>query len=403
MKSNRRPGHGREVRLPLIIVAIILVAVNLRLAITSAASLLTLLEESGALTPATMVVIPAIPTAVFALAGVSTGRLAIRFGIERTVAAGMLVLTAGLMVRAIEAPWAVVLGTIVATSGLAVVNILLPAVARSYFGMHIGPITTVYTTAMSLGSATAAAVAVPIASAVGSPSLGLAAWSIPALLGFIVWMLVVPLKPSHRAVQVLTETGSLQTAAKPGAYPAGTMLLAGYFAMQALLSYVLMGWLPAIAADSGLPVERAGVLLGIAMIVGVPATALVIYLTRGLVLMRIGFILIAVSGVVGILGMLLAPAAMPEVWAVILGLGLSGFPVALTIIARIGANAVESARVSTLVQSSGYTVATVGPLGAGALRQINGSWSAVLIILVICVIVQGVLGLLITRKITVTR
>lgn len=346
-----------------------------------------------------MVIIPAIPTAVFAIAGVSTGRLAIRFGIERTVAAGMLVLTAGLAIRVIEAPWAVVAGTIVATSGLAVVNILLPAVVRSYFWRHIAPMTTMYTTMMALGSATAAAVAVPIASALGSPSRGLAAWALPALLGFLVWIFIVPLKVSANTERVLTETGSIAVGPPPGAYPPGTVLLAGYFAMQALLSYVLMGWLPAIATDSGLPTSRAGVLLGISMIVGVPATILVVALTRSKVRMRIAFALIAFTGIIGILGFLLAPAASPELWAVFLGLGMSGFPVALTIIARIGANAVDSARVSTLVQSAGYTVATLGPLGAGALRQITGSWNVVLVILVVCVTIQGVIGLLITRKI----
>lgn len=396
--SQAEPGGASKgYRTSLIVVALILVAVNLRLAITSAASLLTLLEESGAIDAATMVVIPAIPTAIFALAGVSTSWLATRFGIERSVAAGMIVLTLGLVVRVIPEPWAVLAGTIVATGGLAIVNILMPAVVRSYFGRQIGPLTTVYTVTMSLGSAAGAAAAVPIAQWFGDPSLGLAAWAIPAILGTVVWIFAVPMRPAAASVTVLTETGSIAVVAGRRGYPTGTALLAGYFAMQALLSYVIMGWLPAIGTDAGLPEERAGLLLGIAMLVGVPATMIVVALTRGVKRMRVAFIFIGVTSMIGSLGMLVAPTVMPEIWAVFLGLGMSGFPVVIALIASIGRDAVESARVSTLVQASGYTVATVGPLGAGALYQLSGGWSVVLVLLIVCAVLQCVIGLLITR------
>lgn len=379
----------------LMIVALILVALNLRLAITSASSLLTWLTESGALTPATVVLIPAIPTAVFAIAGVSTARLAARHGVERTVALGLLVLAVGLAVRAVPSPLAIVSGTVIATSGLAVVNILLPAVVRAHFGGRIGAVTTVYTTAMSLGAAVAAATAVPIATAIGSPTLGLAVWALPALVGLIAWGLWTPLtRPAQGA-------GGPQPAAKaPGSrrkrLPAGTGLLATFFAIQSLLSYVLMGWLPSIAAAAGLPAERAGLLLGIAMAVGVPATVLIVPLTRGPVRMRIGFALVSLASVSGVLGFLFAPLALPELWAALLGLGMCAFPLALALIAGIGRDAAESARVSTVVQSTGYTVATLGPIGAGALHQATGAWSIVLVLLIAGALLQCTVGIVLT-------
>lgn len=391
--------RSRRQRPALILLALLLVAVNLRLAITSAASLLALLEASGALSPATIILVPAIPTAVFAIAGVGTGRLALRVGIERTVAVGMLVLAAGLSVRVIPEPWAVLLGTVVATSGLAVVNILLPAVVRGHFGRRIGPVTTAYTTAMALGSATAATVAVPIATWLGSPSLGLAFWALPALLGFFGWAILVPMKSSYQQVQVITTTGSIAVDGRSRGYPRGTRLLTGYFALQSLLSYVLMGWLPTIAADAGISVDRAGLLLGISMVVGVPSTALVISLTRGMRRMRAAFALIAAASVTGSIGMLVAPQQFPELWAVFLGLGMSGFPIALAYVAGSGRSANDSARVSTFVQSVGYSVATAGPLIAGALAQVTGAWTLVLLLLIAGSIVQGIIGLLITRAV----
>ncbi|WP_125098972.1 MFS transporter [Leucobacter chromiireducens] len=390
-----------------ILVALLLVALNLRLGVTSASALLTALTESGALTPASAVLVPAIPTAVFALAGLGTARLAARLGAERMVLFGMIGLTAGLAVRAIPQPWVVILGTVVATGGLAVVNILLPAVVRAHFGQRIGPVTTAYSTVMSLGAATAAAVAVPLATAVGSPTVGLALWAAPALLATLVWAMVMPRGPLQEVPASLPQAReSLQQAPQsPQAprvrtpLPAGTGLLAAYFALQALLSYVAMGWLPSIAIDAGISAPRAGMLLGITMAVGVPATVIVVPLARSIRGMRVGFVLVALASVVALTGLLFAPAALPELWAALVGVGMCAFPLVLALIAGFGANAGESARVSGVVQSLGYSLATLGPLGAGALRQLTGGWDGVLGALVVAVIAQGAIGILLTRVI----
>lgn len=403
LNSTRTPSRSRPA---LMIVALILVALNLRLAITSAASLLTMLTEAGALNAVTVVLIPAIPTAVFAIAGVSTARVAARWGAERTVAGGMVILVAGLLIRALPDPWIVVIGTVLATGGLAVVNILLPAVVRAHFGRNIGTVTTVYTTAMSLGAATAAAAAVPVAQRLGSPTLGLAAWAIPAIIGLVAWALFMPLRGERgrgpaTAVVAEKSTHSAETTAGAATrrepFPAGTWLLASFFAIQALLSYVLMGWLPSIATDAGLSAERAGLLLGIAMAVGVPATAVIVPLTRGVKRMRLGFAIVGAASLTGMLGLLLAPTAMPELWAAFLGLGMCAFPLALALIASLGKDAAESARVSTAVQSIGYTVATLGPLGAGAIRQMTGGWTLVLVLLMVGAAAQVTVGLLLTQ------
>lgn len=394
-----------------ILTALLLVALNLRLGVTSASALLTALTETGALTAATVVLVPAIPTAVFAVAGIGTARFARRLGADRVVLAGLVVLTIGLAIRAIPQPWVVVVGTVIATGGLAVVNILLPAVVRAHFGQRIGPVTTAYTTVMSIGAATAAATAVPLAHLAGSPSLGLALWAVPAVIAVVAW--AVAIRGTGRALETGTISavdGVAGDAAGPRAaaqvsaqaparspLPAGTGLLAAYFAFQALLSYVAMGWLPTIAADAGIPEARSGMLLGITMAVGIPATVLVVPLARGIGKMRVGFTLVAVASVAGISGMLLAPAALPELWAALIGVGMCAFPLVLALITGFGADAAESARVSALVQSVGYSIATLGPLGAGAIRQATGSWSAVLIALLFAVVVQGALGILLTR------
>ena len=383
-----------------VLVALVLVALNLRIAVTTAAALLVPLQDAGALTPVAAVIVPSIPTAIFAVAGIGTPRLAARLGIERTIRWGMLALTSGLALRMVADPMAIVAGTILATGGLATVNILLPAVVRARFPGRIGPVTTVYSMAMSLGSAAGAAVAVPVAEWLGSPSLGLAAWAIPAAVGLLAWVLVAPVKAAPADA---TLVDAVPTESSKPSLPAGTWLLAAYFAMQSLVSYVVMGYVPAIAIDAGIPASRAGLLLGIAMAVGIPGTILVVSFVRSAAWLRFGFVLVAVASGTGMLGLLFAPALAPEVWAALLGLGMCVFPLVLALIAGMGANARETSRVSGLAQTVGYTVATIGPLGAGAIRQVSGSWTEVLIIVTVLIAVQCTVGLLLTRVLARTK
>lgn len=400
MRNSQSPASSRSVML---LVALLLVAVNLRLGVTSASALLTALTASGALTPVAAIIVPSLPTAVFAIAGFGTARLSARLGVERTLLAGLVALVVGLAIRGIPEPAVVVAGTVIATGGLAIVNILLPAVVRAHFGARIGPVTTAYSTLMSLGSAAAAATAVPVATALGSPSLGLAAWALPALIGLIAWLLAMPRPRDRSGPPAPAAAGGGAVDGRRIPLPAGTLLLAAYFSLQALLSYVVMGWLPSIAQGAGIPAERAGLLLGIAMAVGVPATVVVVSLAGSPRRMRIGFVLVAAASVGALAGLLLAPAVAPEVWAALIGLGMCAFPLVLALIAGFGDGPAETARVSSVVQSAGYSFATLGPLGAGALHQSTGSWSIVLVALGCCAALQGVLGLALTRVVARRR
>ncbi len=376
-----------------VLVALMLVALNLRLAITSIASLISALHEAGALNDTTVVLVPAIPTAVFALAGFGSARLAIRIGIDRAVLSGMVALVAGLAVRSLGSPWVVVGGTVLATGGLAVVNVLLPAVVRGRFDGNLHAVTTVYTTMMPLGAATAAATAVPIADALGSATRGLAFWTLPALVGLVAWYTVTRRFPSGTTIR------STKTPVATGPLPRGTRRLTLYFALQALLSYVMMGWLPTIAHDAGLSQARSGLMLSITMAVGVPTTILIVPAARRAARVRIAFLAVAVAGVLGLLGLWLAATAAPELWAVLIGLGMGSFPLLLALIAGIGAHAHDSARVSALAQSAGYSLATLGPLGAGALHQWTGDWSLILAALIVLVMLQGAVGLWLSRDV----
>ncbi|MFP3802304.1 hypothetical protein SB764_39440, partial [Paraburkholderia sp. SIMBA_027] len=88
----------------------------------------------------------------------------------------LVLLAGGLLVRGVPATAALLGGTVLGMSGLAVCNVAMPSFIREHYAERTSMMTGLYTFAMSGGATFAAAVSVPLAQQLGTPSLGLAAW-----------------------------------------------------------------------------------------------------------------------------------------------------------------------------------------------------------------------------------
>lgn len=366
--------------------ALLLLAVNLRLAVTTASVLLPLLIDQGALSPQAAILVPALPTAMFAVGGVLTPWLSRRIGAVAAVTWAMAAVSIGMLVRFVPHSLAVVGGTALATAGIAVINVLLPALVRASSGTRMRAVTTAYTTVLSGAAAIGAAAAVPVAHAFGSASLGLGSWALFAVLALVIWVVAARGAGVDAALAPSASEGRVPL-------PQGTWALTGFFALQALLAFVIMGWLPTIAVESGISPARAGVLLGIVIMVSIPAGIGAVSIAHTLRGVRIGVVVVSLGTALGVLGLWLAPAAAPELWAVLMGIGMAAFPLTLALIARAGSGAAEATRVSGVAQGLGYALSTVGPLGAGAWYSSGGAWGPVLVGMAIGATVQGVIGL----------
>lgn len=370
----------------LMLTALLLLAVTLRLAVTTASVLLPLLTDEGALTPQAAIVIPAVPTALFAVGGVLTPWLSRRIGAVAAVTGAMSAVAIGMLVRFVPHSGVIVGSTVLAMAGIAVVNVMLPALVRATSGTRMRAVTTAYTTVLSASSAIGAAAAVPVAHAFGSATLSLGAWSVFAVLALGVWIVAAR---GHDVDGALTPPASHSRSA----LPRGTWPLTGFFALQALLAFVVMGWLPTIAVDAGISPARAGVLLGIVIMVSIPAGMIAVSLAHTLRGIRAGVVGVSAAAAAGMLGLWLAPTAAPELWSVLIGAGMAAFPLALALIARSGSGAAEATRVSGVAQGLGYAISTIGPLGAGAWYAAGGEWGPVLVAMIVAAVLQALIGL----------
>ncbi len=374
---------------------LLLVAFNLRAAITSLGALLDEVRTGLHLTGAMAGVVTALPAVAFAGFGALTPWLLRRFSPARVLVGAMVVLAAGQLLRVgTDAP-AIFVGTsALALAGIAVANVMLPMLVKEHFPNRVGLVTGVYMMTLTVGATAAAAAAVPVARAFGSWRVGLGLWAVFAAVAALPW-----LPSALRRVRIdRTAIAPPQTAARvrPGRTRLG-WAMAIYFGAQALSGYAVMGWLAQLFRDAGHHPRDAGLLLAGVTALGVPIALFMPTLTTRMRSLRPLVLVVSAGMLLGYLGLAVAPNGGALLWVVLLAVGQGGFPMILTVIGLRARTAEGTVALSAFAQSAGYVIAALGPLLVGLLYESSGSWSLPIGFLIIALGVQTLAGLVIAR------
>ena len=373
------------------VAALVLAAVNLRLAVTSIGPVLAEIRAGLGMSGTVAGLLTSLPVVCFASVGFAAPRLARRFGAAAVVTAGLTLLTLGLAVRPFASSTVVfILLSGVALAGIAVVNVLLPMIVKERFAERAGVFTGVYSLALNLGAAVAAGTTVPLAGALGDDwRLGLAFWAVIAVLAVPPWLV---LSRDHRAAARASAADAPSGPPLRVARTGVAWALAVYFGMQSTSPYVMIGWLPQIYRDAGLSAETAGVLFAVTSFLGVPLGFLVTSYAGRLRSQSLIALALGVSGIAGYGGLWWDPAAAPWVWAILLGIVNCAFPLVLTMIALRGRTPASVVRLSAFGQGVGYIIAIPGPILIGMLHDSSGGWRAPLGFMVALMIPQIIAG-----------
>jgi CP family cyanate transporter-like MFS transporter len=158
-----------------------------------------------------------------------------------------------------------------------------------------------------------------------------------------------------------------------------------------------MSWLPEIMKDAGYAPATAGMMVSTMMIVGIPLGFAVPVLAARLRDQRAVVAGVVLTMVVGIGGLMVAPAA-GWAWTVVLGIGTgSAFPLAYTLLSLRSPSPSVAARLSGMAQTGGYLLAGFGPLAMGVLHGATGGWHVPLTLLLALVAPELVFGMLAAR------
>lgn len=388
---------ARGALLPL--AAIGLTALNLRTAVTGFSPLLETIGDEVGFGESLFGVLGTIVTACFAVFGLLAPVVARRVGLEVTIVAATLLTTVGILLRASSlGAVGVVLSTIVAFAGVGTSNVIIVPLVKKYFPEHLKAVSSGYLALLQVGQFTAPLIAVPLAAA-GGWRFALGVWAIPLGVAVLLWSVFAVRhggRPRGRVDAGSANAGRVdaEPLASPPAKIAGawrssllwSMVL--MFGMTALNTYAVLTWLPTIMTDAGADPATSGSLLALFSVFGLFAAFIIPPLTLKmtnpfpLVLLCVLFL------AAGYAGLMIAPLAGAVAWVVLLGLGVSTFPLCLTLVNARTRTPAGSSTLSGAMQGLGYGLACIGPLCIGLLYSATRSWTGSYLLLFATLVVM---------------
>jgi CP family cyanate transporter-like MFS transporter len=352
---------------------VFMLGLNLRPAVTSLGSALEDMSAAPGMTAAVGAVLVALPLWASGLGGWATPWLRSRLGIYRAVTWALILLGISLTIRVQGGPELLLTGTALACLAIAVVGTALPVLVQT----ATSKTRAAYTLALGAGS-TIGALVTPTLVALVSWQFSLAFWALLAAVTVHLW------QSAPRASMVFRATSLSPRRLFRSAV---AWHLTVYFGLVSTVTFLVMGWLPGILREAGISASTAGFCLALAMAMGLPMMWLVPFLVHRGRYQSPLVVLLALSNAIGVAGLLLAPAAMPWLWSIGLGIGMGGLAMALTTISvRAGGNADVATALSGMVQGLGYIIAGVGALACGLVHSVTGGWHGPLVmaLVVLC-------------------
>ena len=362
-------------------VALALTGLSMRTAVTSVGAVLDDLQAGLHTSSGVAGVITTLPVICFALIGAAAPRLAHRFGAHQLLVGSLIAMTIGLLGRAaVGQVWAFILLSVLALSGGAVANVLLPTLVKRHFPDRIGRMTAVYTTALAVGTTAAAGLTVPFGS-LGSGSgsgdgwrYGLGSWALFSTVAILPWLPTLRHdRPVAGAARGLAATRLLRS---PTAWA-----LTIFFAFQSFQAYIAFGWFAKFMDAHGVASGTAGAMVAVLSAMTIPVSMVVPSVPAAK--HRAVLVWLTVCYLIAYVGLAVAPVGGAWAWMVLTGIGSGQFPLALTMIGLRSREAETTAALSAFVQSIGYIVAGSGPLLFGVLNDVTGGWSLPLALLFI--------------------
>lgn len=386
--------HGRALAL----IGIALFAFSLRSAVASLSPVLDHIRGDFDVPAWIVGAIGTAPPVCFAIFGLLTPRLERRLGLERLTVIALLVVSGGLVGRGLSGDAATLaLTTAVIFAGVGVGNILLPPLVKKYFPDRIGLVTTLYSTTMAFSTFLPPLFAVPVADAADWRfSLGM--WAVFSTLALLPW---VALLVRDRGGAVAIEQASSRLLGRLWRLPLAWSVTVT-FLVSGAVAYTSFAWLPSLLVDTaGVSPLQAGALLSLFGMMGLPAALVVPVLVARYRVIPALFAIAVTSGLVGVAGLMFAPAAAPVLWVALLGTCPLFFPLALVLIGLRARTHEVAVALSGFVQSIGYAIVALVPLTVGVVHDLTESWTVPLVILAVVIVASIPAGFVVARPHTI--
>jgi len=296
---------------------------------------------------------------------------AAHLGVRKAMTVGLAMIGLfGLLRGVVPNAILLVLVTVPIGIGMGIGNGVAPLVVKEWAPERPASGTGIYTSGIQLGAAGSALLAVPLAAALGGWRWALIAFSVIVCAALALWLILTRDHPEHVA-----------PAAKVPGLPwrsRRAWLLVAIFASMSSSFYGLATWLPDAYVERGWSAAEAGVLLSLISLPAIPASFVIPRLSDHGASRRPALITVSLMGLVAAIG-LAAFASVAYAWALFAGIAQGGMlALVMTLPLDFEERPERAGALVAMMLCGGYTVAATAPVVLGAVRDVTGSFDAVL-------------------------
>ena len=381
-----RTANEGAARRVLMIAGFLLIAANLRAALTSVGPLVETIRADLALTAGQAGFIGTLPLLTFAAVSPQIPRVTRRVGTDQMLWIALALLATGIVLRSLPVTGLLWVGTVLLGVAIAIGNVLMPSLIKRDFPGREHAMTGVYTAVIGIVASTAAGVAVPLAGVLpGGWRTSLGCWAGLVLVALAVW-----------TPQITRRRAGAAPVPDKARTPWRSLLAwecAGFMALSACGFYTVFSWYSSILQSYGTSETTAGWLLFAYQLIGVVMSFVMPVVLNRVRDQRVAAVASAVLTMIGYLGLLIMPE-LAVLWVLVTGFGAGGvFFLALAFFSLRAADPRSSAALSGMGQSIGYLVAAVGPVLFGFLHDVTGGWRVPLAVLAGVAAAHALIGL----------
>jgi MFS transporter, CP family, cyanate transporter len=384
-----------------VLIALLVAAINLRLAIAVVGPLIEDLRAdlgisstvAGALTT-----LPFVCMGIFAFIGPVLIR---RYGTRAVLGWSLALIAAGTLVRAaMGTPLLLIATTLPIGLGMALGGVTIPIVIKQYFPHRPGAVTGAYTTALALGITVIGVTAVPLASALGSWREAFALSAAPAIVALPLWL--AARVDDHRVATPPVSPAGVDPEPAIGLarlLPSRTgIMLGALFGLQSLCFAAIISWGPAVFQHAGWSPEAAALVVSVPGLLTIAASLSIPWLSDRGDRRRWLFAMVLLYAL-GLLGMTIDPGALGMLWIVLFGFGTGAvLPLCFALPLDLASSPARVGLLTAWMLGLGHLIAALGPTMTGALRDLSGGFTLPLALLFGLALADGALALAVPRR-----
>lgn len=359
-----------------LLAALFVAALALRPQLVGVGPLIPSIQDALQTSHAVAGLLGTIPVLCMGLFAPPAAFLSRQFGSRHALAVALALIGVFGLVRA-AAPGAasLILLTIPVGIGMGLGNALMPVAVKERFADRPVFATGVYAAGINVGATLSAAVAVPLAHALGSWRYPLVIFSAVSVVLVVLWLVLT------RAERGYSRAGAPRPRSLPWRNPIAWRLVLAFFLMSGTY-YGLNAWLPDVYVEHGWSEGRAGALLAVLNATQIVAGIAIAWLAQRGGSRRSWLVGCATVQVAALVGVVLLPGG-GFLWAVLIGATTGPlFSLTMTLPVDVGRSPMDVAAFTGLMLGAGYCLSATSPLVLGAIRDASSGFGPVLWVLV---------------------